>query len=69
VARSDATLGAFLENWLTGFMVRQVAPKTFERYGELLRLHVIPHIGQTRLQDVTGVAIDTLYTKLLTLSY
>jgi integrase len=65
VDRSDSTLEAFLENWLTGFMVRQVAPTTYERYCDLLRLHVIPHIGHLRLQDVTATAIDTLYTKLL----
>jgi hypothetical protein len=34
------TLAEYLKKWETGWATTQVGPKTAERYGELLRLHV-----------------------------
>src|SRR5437762_11747770 len=34
------TLAEYVKKWETGWATTQVGPKTAERYGELLRLHV-----------------------------
>lgn len=51
--------------WLDGL---QVGARTAERYGQLMRLHVIPHIGAIRLQKLTGDDIDGCYQKLTGIS-
>jgi integrase len=38
-----------------------VGPKTLERYSELLRLHVKPRIGASRLQRLRPLALTELY--------
>jgi integrase len=41
-----------------------VSPKTAERYGDLLRLHVRPHIGGVPVQKLQAVHLAELYAKL-----
>jgi integrase len=48
VEPSKMTLAQYLEQWLDEHARHRVSGKTFERYRELLRLHVVPVIG-TRL--------------------
>src|SRR5271165_5434657 len=39
----------FLDHW-EAWVAGQVSPKTLERYKELTKHHVRPHLGNTRLQ-------------------
>jgi len=64
VARTGLTVGDWLETWLSDVAAHKVAAKTHERYSELLRLHVIPHLGTTTLQDLSPLAIQSLYSQL-----
>jgi len=41
-----------------------VNPRTLERYAELLRCHVKPTLGETRLQKLQATKIDELYIEL-----
>ena len=41
------------------------SPKTFERYSELLRRHVRPHIGHVRIQRLRPVMLADLFPKLM----
>src|SRR5215472_9877394 len=45
VEPSRLTLAQYLEQWLADHARHRVSGKTFERYAELLRLHVVPVIG------------------------
>src|SRR5712692_955440 len=47
---SKATLAEYLDRWERDWAAVNVSPKTIERYGELLRHHVRPHLGAVRLQ-------------------
>lgn len=38
--------------------------RTFERYDDLLRLHVVPTLGDRPLQKLTGTEVDDLYIDL-----
>ncbi|MEK6578881.1 MAG: tyrosine-type recombinase/integrase [Bdellovibrionota bacterium] len=59
-------LADWIEAWLEDYAEPTVSAKTFERYRDLLRLHVIPHFGHCPLQKLTGAHIQSLYTKLRT---
>jgi integrase len=62
---SKTTLGEFLDRWERDWAALNVSPKTFERYNELLRRHVRPHIGATRIQRVRPAMLAELYSKLM----
>lgn len=59
------TMEAFLDRWECDWAVVNVSPKTMERYKELLRLHVRPHIGKLQIQKLRPVNLSELYAKLL----
>jgi integrase len=60
------TVATYLETWLTDHAATEVSAKTAERYGELLRHHVIPHVGAVALAKLAPVHIQSLRTTLLT---
>ncbi len=60
---SKLTLTQFLDRW-EGWAGGQVSPKTLERYKELTKHHVRPHLGAMRLQKLRTVNFAELYGKL-----
>jgi Phage integrase, N-terminal SAM-like domain len=62
---SKATLAEFLDRWERDWAALNVSPKTLERYIELLRLHVRPHLGATKVQKLQAVNLAELYARLL----
>ena len=56
-----------VRDWLEGWLADQqgLAPKTLERYRELIRHQIIPHLGHWPLQKLRPVQIQTWHTKLL----
>lgn len=43
---------------------KRVGPRTLERYGELLRCHVVPALGARPLQQIQPAEVDKLYADL-----
>ena len=64
VRASKRTVGQFLEEWHAAIKV-SVRPTTWVNYRNYMRLYVIPHIGDTKLQDLTPVRLNLLYGHLL----
>ncbi|MBK9294834.1 MAG: tyrosine-type recombinase/integrase [Oligoflexia bacterium] len=64
VEHKKISLGEWMEIWLRDYAEVSVRAKTFERYAELLRLHVHPYIGQIPLQKLTASHVQDLYSKL-----
>jgi integrase len=68
VAPDKITLGQWIEQWLDtgapGRRKKRVGRRTLERYGELLRCHVVPTLGARPLQQLEATEIDSLYAKL-----
>jgi integrase len=62
---SKATVAEFLERWERDWATANVGLKTLERYRDLLKLYVKPHIGAMRLQKLRAVHLNELYTALL----
>ena len=65
VERSTSSVRAFLEEWHPSVR-SSLRPSTWANYGDYMRAYVIPHIGDTRLQELTARRLNTLYGKLLT---
>jgi integrase len=61
---SKETLSQFIDRWNESVEAK-VSPKTRERYAELLRLHVVPHVGTKPIQKLTAADLDRLYSRLL----
>jgi integrase len=61
---SKLTVAEFLDRWERDWASSNVSPKTFERYSELLRNHVRPHIGSVAIQKLRPVQLAELYGTL-----
>lgn len=59
------TVGEFLEQWLESHARRAVSAKTFERYAEIARKHLIPALGAHRLVDLRPLHVQTCYGEAL----
>jgi len=62
---AKTTVAEFLERWLRDWASSNVSPKTFERYAQIVRLNVVPHIGALPIQKLRPVQLNELYGKLL----
>src|SRR5437764_12676730 len=59
------TVAEYLDRWERDWATINVSPKTLERYRELLKHHVRPHLGALRLQKLRPVNLSELYAKLM----
>jgi hypothetical protein len=64
VEQHRQTLNDFLDHWEREWAARNVSPKTNERYSELLRTHVRPHIGAKPIQSIRVEDLNRLYSDL-----
>src|ERR1700741_1858154 len=60
IEASKTTLAQFLDRWET-WAETQVSAKTLERYRELARHHVRPHLGAAPIQKLRTVSFAALY--------
>jgi integrase len=58
-------LKEFLERWLADCAKLKVAPKTFERYAEIVRTHLVPALGQYQLCKLQPLDIQRYYAEAL----
>lgn len=65
VEPSRMTLRDYLERWLEDGVKSTVAPKTFERYGEIVRGQIVPALGEIRLDNLQPLDIQSFYSKAL----
>jgi integrase len=61
VMSSRVTVGAHFGEWLDGL---RLAPSTVASYRKNVRLHIVPHIGDLQLQQLTGTRLTKLYRHL-----
>ncbi len=62
---ADQTLGAFLKTWLEDTAQLNLRERTYIRYCELMKVHVIPTLGNVKLQKLSPQQLQRLYkTKL-----
>jgi integrase len=59
-----ASLGEYLGKWL-GAVRPSVAAKTFERYAEIVRCHLLPSLGAVPLAKLSPLHMQTYYAEAL----
>ena len=65
VKPNRVTVAQFLEDWLQGYVATNTAPRTRERYEEVVRLHLIPALGSLPLLALQPHHIQNSYAKAL----
>lgn len=65
VVREDQTVGQFITRWLEMVRPPQLAPKTWQGYESLLRLHIVPSLGKVKLARLTAQQVQEVYSRTL----
>ncbi|MBW3576053.1 MAG: Arm DNA-binding domain-containing protein [Actinobacteria bacterium] len=65
VATDRITVAEYMEGWVDALPTQGLRPRTVASYADTLRLHVLPTLGDGRLQALTAVDLDRLYARLL----
>ncbi len=55
----------WLKIWLDNYIQPNTKERTFIRYAQLIRTHIIPKIGDTEINDLAPVALQSFVTELL----
>src|SRR5262249_20436899 len=63
VKPDPTTFAAFFQEWLKEHADRNCTPKTVERYRQLAA-YVLPHIGATKLQDLSAFMLERIFNHL-----
>jgi hypothetical protein len=58
---SSTTVGAWLAHWLDTIAGPQIRPMTYRSYEQVIRLHIVPHIGSIRLDRLTAEDIRRMH--------
>jgi len=59
------TLEQFLMDWIENSQKQYVRARTYERYEEIVRLHIVPVLGRHRLQKLSAQHVQAFYAKKL----
>lgn len=65
VEPTKLTVGEYLRRWLDDYAKTTVSPKTYERYDEIARLHLIPGLGHHVLTKLQPLHIQSMYSAML----
>lgn len=57
------TVGVFLQDWLENAQKQSLRPRSYERYEEIVRLHIMPVLGQHQLQKLSPQHVQALYAQ------
>jgi integrase len=58
------TVGDFLQNWLETTAKNKVRPTTYNRYEQLVRIHLIPAIGWVSMSKLGTVHVEQCYAEM-----
>lgn len=65
ITTPQQTVKQFLEDWLENTHKQNVRPRSYERYEEIVRLHIVPSIGKVQLQKLAPQQLKKLYADKL----
>jgi integrase len=69
VTAPQQKLEQFLNDWLENTQKHSVRPRTYERYEEIVRLHIVPGLGHYYLQKLTAQQVQAFYAKKIDEGY
>ena len=59
------SVAEFLQRWLATYARPNTAPKTFQRYEQLVRVHMVPTLGSLPLTKLRPLHIQEAYRRIL----
>ncbi len=62
---SNVSVGEYLNRWLTDSVQDTVKIRTYERYEQIVRVHLVPTIGKVKLSKLTPNHVRGLYRSKL----
>lgn len=62
-APSKYTFSSYVDEWKKNAS-RTLAPKTMYRYNELLSIHILPQIGNCKLENINALMIEKAYDEI-----
>ncbi len=62
VTKPSQTVAQYLEYWL-GVYQQSIRPRSYERYEQIIRLHIVPAIGKMRLDKLLPQHVQSLYAQ------
>ncbi|HJT55260.1 MAG TPA: site-specific integrase [Ktedonobacteraceae bacterium] len=65
VTAAQQTVAQYLTDWLEHSQKQSVRPRTYERYEEIARLHIIPALGRHKLHQLSAQHVQAFYTQKL----
>jgi site-specific recombinase XerD len=65
VEPSKMTVAEYLERWLADYAKTNTSGKTYERYCDIARNHIIPALGKHELSKLKPLQIQSYYSKAL----
>ncbi|HEX6554946.1 MAG TPA: site-specific integrase [Ktedonobacteraceae bacterium] len=65
VTAPQQTVAQYLTDWLEHSQKQSVRPRTYERYEEIARLHIIPALGRHKLHQLSAQHVQAFYTQKL----
>ena len=65
VTAPQQTVAQYLTDWLEHTQKQSVRPRTYERYEEIARLHIIPLLGGHKLHQLSAQHVQAFYTQKL----
>jgi integrase len=60
IVAEQQTLQAYLEQWLENSVKLTIRPRSYERYAEIVRLHIVPILGKMKLQALAPQHVQML---------
>src|SRR5215210_4897460 len=55
------TVGEYLDQWLADSVKDTVRQRTYERYEQITRVHLMPAFGRNKLKSLTPAHVRSLY--------
>jgi len=62
---ANTTVAEFLERWLRDWAAVNVSPSTLQRYAGIVRMQLIPHLGEIKIQKLQADRVAEMYATLL----
>jgi integrase len=60
IATARQTVGEFLARWLEDYARPRIKPRSYERFAEIIRLHIKPVVGNLRIERLSPADVQRL---------
>ncbi len=55
----------WLSEWMENYIMPSSKQRTYTRYGEIVRLHIVPRLGEYEMSDLSPLVLQRFVTELL----